>query len=273
MASELSTLKTPFLERSSAARGRKLKKEVLASAAATALALQGVMVKEETKEPVRPFRGLDSPASLSLPHPGFSLTDTKESSLLRGTLTSFFSDKQYYFDIKTVLNMSSSATGAINSIIANAALSSVAEFGSLSALFNEYFIMSYTVAWEPVSMYNYPLTGVAATSVSSLPLGVAALQHAQPAYTSLTNMSNAARYAYHNSGRPFKYTWMNNESATSTVLVPTSTTTQSWNSVANASNYTGNIQFLSQPAPPALPISAVLGTFSVVWRVLFRVRL
>jgi len=100
-------------------------------------------------------------------------------------------------------------------------------------------------------MYNYPLTGSASSPVSnavvsSLPIGCSDLQHSQPAYTSLQNMSENWRFSYNNTGRPFKYSWINSESSSSTVLpAETSVVTQSWALTSNASNYTGSAQFIT----------------------------
>jgi len=234
------------------------------------------MVKVESKAPVPPFRGTAAPASLSIPHPGYSLEDTKEAALLRTVLSRALSGKQYRFRLATTLTASSSAGGILNATISNSTLASNVEFVALSSVFNEFFVKSMATQWEPVSMYNYPLTGVTATSVSSLPLGVADLQHDASAYTSQSVMSQNFRYAHHNTGRPFSYSWLNVESPTSTVLDPSPAGTagfQAWALTAAVANYGGSIQYLTQSAPPGLPASQQLGVFLVEWDVLFRVRM
>jgi hypothetical protein len=237
-----------------------------------ACSVQALMVREEKKEPVPRFRGSSAPSSLADPFLGYVSVDTAESKLLRNTLATLFSDGQYAFKLKTALNMSSSGTGIVNSVIAMSALSSTSEFVALASVFGEFFITQCDVVWEPVSMYNYPLTGTAATTVSSLPIGCSDLQHAQPAYTSMGAMTNNRRYAHHNTGRPFKYSWLNTESPSSTVMASQTAAAQGWVPSANGSAYSGFLQFLSQSAPPALPATQVLGTFAVCWHVLFRVR-
>jgi hypothetical protein len=237
-------------------------------------AILSLKEKVEYKVPIPPFRGSEAPAMLQPPHPGYLLRETKESQILTTVMSRMFSNKWYQFRISTILNISSSGTGAINSTIAMSLVQSNPDFVALSGVFNEFFIKSATVKYEPNSMYNYPLTGVVATSVSSLPVGCADLQHAQPAYTSITSATENWRYEHNNSGRPFVYGWQNSESPNSTVTPDTSgVNTQSWCMVSNAANYTGNLQFISQPAPPALPVSQVLGVFLVEWDLLFRVRL
>jgi len=237
--------------------------------------LRDLKEKKETKEAVPLFRGLDSPTLLKLPHPGYTLTDTKESVALGTALSRMFSGKWYEFRVTTALNMSSSGTGLVNSVVANSAINSTGDFSALSGVFSEFFIKTMKVTWEPVSMYNYPLTGVSTSSVSSLPIGVSDLQHAQAAYTSMTAATENWRYQHKNTGRAFTFSWINSEKPTSTVAVDASTgvNSQSWADVRDAGTYTGTIQFISQSPPPALPVTQVLGTFLVEWDVLFRVRL
>ena len=231
------------------------------------------MTKVESKEPVPRFRGSDAPTALSEVYQGYVNVHTKESQLLVDTMRSMFGyDRHYRFDISTALNMSSSGTGAVNSTISCSTLTSNPIFVALAVVFNECFVERFDLHWEPVSEYNYPLTGVTATSVASLPIGKASLQHGQTAYSSLSTMTNNYAFKFHNTGRPFKDAWVNVEDSRIPALATTTGTTQQWTSVGNIANYLGSLQFMSQAAPPALPISQVLGTFQTTWSVLFRVR-
>jgi hypothetical protein len=235
----------------------------------------GLRVKEEKKASAPRYRGSDYPLSLTPVDPGYVAVDTKESLLVGSVLSRMFAGRVYPFRLATVLNMSSSGTGIVNSIIATSSIQFNGDFIALSGVFNEFFVSEMRVAWEPVSMYNFPLTGTAATSVSSLPLGVASLQHSQPVYTSLATMAENYEYAHHNTGRPFAFKWKNVESKNSTVVVaPVSTGSpvQSWAMCTDVASYTGTLQFLTQSAPPALPVTQVLGTFLVEYLVWFRVR-
>lgn len=235
--------------------------------------ISGLMTMVEAKEHIPPFKGKDAPTSLTIPHTGYQLTDTKESSLLRNNLRSLFGDRHYEFRLSTALNMSSSGAGIVNSTISNSVLVSQADFVSLSSVFNEYFVKKFTVHWMPVSRYQYPLGGTSSVSVANLPIGKADLQHGQAAYTNLAAMSDNFRVGYHSTGDPFTETWVNTEKISQETVVTTLTApTQSWCTTNNASNYQGTLQFLSQSAPPALPFSQVLGVFLVHFDVVFRVR-
>lgn len=216
---------------------------------------------------------IPAPQPLLLEHPGYVLTETKESSVLRDTFRTLFGDKHYRFRLSTALNMSSSGAGIVNSTISNSVLVSQVDFVSLATVFNEYFITQFEVKWVPNSRYQYPLGGTSTLSVANLPLAKADLQHGQAAYSSMSVMADNFAVGYHSTGDPFTERWINTEKHnTETTVVSLTAPTQSWNAVNNASNYQGTLQFLTQSAPPALPFSQVLGTFMCHWDVLFRVR-
>jgi len=258
-------------------KSEKKETELISSDALADLrSLATLKEKVEYKVPIPQFRGSEAPTSLSHPHPGYVLRETKESTILKTALSRMFSNRIYNFRVTTALNVSSNGTGIVNSIIGMSTIQSTPDFVALSGVFNEFFIKTCDVKYEPVSMYNYPLTGIPSTSVSSLPLGVADLQHSQAAYTNLSNMTENWRYEHNNTGRPFRFRWQNVEKAKSTVTSADAVSggfTQNWCLCTDAASYTGTIQFLTQSAPPALPTSQVLGTFLVEWNVLFRVRL
>jgi len=236
-------------------------------------AVTGLMVMEEKKHPIPTFRGTDAPMALSAGHANYVFTDTKESIILRDTFRNLFGDKHYKFRLSIALNMSSSGAGIVNSTISNSVLTSQADFVSLSAVFNEFFVDKFMVRWIPVSRYQYPLSGTSTLSIANLPLGKADLQHGQAAYTSLTAMSDNFAVGYYSTGDPFTEHWVNTEkSNTETVVSSLTAPTQSWCTVNNVANYQGTLQFLTQSAPPALPFSQVLGTFMVHFDVLFRCR-
>jgi hypothetical protein len=233
-----------------------------------------VMSLVEHKELVPPFRGRDAPNVLTNPHSGYVLAETKESLVLRDTFRTLFGDRIYPFRLSTALNMSSSAGGIVNSTLSNSVLTSQVDFVSLATVFNEFFVSSFEARWMPNSRYQFPLTGLPdGKTVANLPIGSASLQHGYAAYSSLTTMSDNYAVGYHSTGDPFSRTWINTEDPKVETTVTTLTApTQSWCPVNNASNYQGTLQFLSQSAPPGLPVSSVLGTFMVHFYVLFRVR-
>jgi hypothetical protein len=199
---------------------------------------------------------------------------TKESSILVNTMNHIFGDKLFRARLGTILNMSSSGGGIVNSTIATSTLGSVTEFASFQALFNEFFLQNMKVTWQPLSLYNGPMTYLPATTVASLPIGVVDLQHGQNAYTSMTLMADNPHIRLENTGKAFIHTWHNVEDHRDTSLpyVTGAAVTQSWCQVSNTSFYSGQLQFISQSAPPGLPVSSVLGSFLVEYDVYFRNR-
>jgi hypothetical protein len=197
---------------------------------------------------------------------------TPRSMPLQSAIRSLFSNKVYPFRISTALNMSSSAGGIINSLIGTSVVQSAADYTSLSAIFEEFFITRIYVKWEPISQYQFPLTGLPdGKTVANVPVGCANLLNLAPAYTSMTNMSNNFKYQHSSSGTPFSYEWINDQSPNGGVL-STTATTQTWCSTTSGQTYTGAMQFISQSAPPGLPVSTVLGVFAVHFEVLMRTR-
>lgn len=237
-----------------------------------ARAASAVMEKVEYKRPIPQFKGSDAPSCIEPPFLGYRLNPTKEYQLMQDSMRKLFGDKHYEFRLSTALNMSSSAGGAVNSTIAISALQFITDFVALGSVFNEFFVNRVHIRWMPVSRYNYPLSATTTTMVANLPIGVASLQHAQAAYTSLAVMADNYHISFDSTGDPFHYTWVNAEKSSSTVVSASSGATQSWCDTSNSANYTGMIQFLSQSAPPALPASQVLGVFLCYWDVMFRLR-
>jgi hypothetical protein len=233
------------------------------------------MIKEEWKEPVPRFRGTDQASSLVPTASGFRNAHTKESSVMAKMMSRLFAGKEYEFRISSAVNLPASGAGLVSSVITNITLSSQADFSALSSVFSEFFVTKFHLRYQPVSRYNYPLTGVTATSVANVPIGVAALQHTQPAYTSLSELTNNNGYQLYSTGDPWQFEWVNDERKSSDV-VPTPLTTvatQAWCMVQNAANYQGQVQFQSNAVPPPVTPSAVLGVIAVDWIVSFRVRL
>lgn len=196
---------------------------------------------------------------------------------MRSVMGRLFAGREYEFRISSAVNLPSSGAGDVNSVITNITLASQTDFSALSSVFSEFFVNRFELRYMPVSRYNYPLTGVTATSVANIPIGVAALQHSQPAYTSLSEMANNDTCELYSTGDPWRKSWINVENrATNTVVSPgtsTSTPTQSWCMVGDAANYQGQIQFLSNGHPPPVTVSSTLGVIVVDWLVSFRVRL
>jgi len=196
---------------------------------------------------------------------------TPKSMPMASAYRSMFRGKVYPFRMSTLLNMSALAGGIVNSTIGATAVQSVSDFISMAVIFEEFFVLSVDCHWMPNSRYNGPRAFAQATEVANLPIVLTAQQHQEVAYASATLAVNHYSVAYHSTGDPFIYSWKNVESPSSTVDTITATT-QGWCSTTSGQTYTGQVQIISQSAPPGLTASAVLGSFKTDYHILFRVR-
>jgi len=186
--------------------------------------------------------------------------------------------KIHRIKLGTNLAMSSNGSGFVNSAIAINSVASTADFASLASVFDEYFVVSVTAHYMPISRYSFQLFAPGSSVSASLPMQVVCLQHDSAPYSTTSTMANHGTCVIRNSGDPFTTVWRNIESPkTPTVVNPTTTliATQGWcqtNSTA-APGYTGAIQFLTdQSSPPLLVASYRVGSFLVVYDVLWKVR-
>jgi len=184
-------------------------------------------------------------------------------------------DRHYRFRISNVLSLPSTGSGVINATISNASIGSNSDFTSLLNVFTEFFIVGFRVDYQPVSRYQYPVTGTSTLSASSLPMGLASVHHGNPAYSSISSMSQNYAYKHTNTSDPFTYSWINLEkpsTPTNTQPVSTGGLVQGWANVTDAASYTGFVQFLTAAAPPALPVTQTIGEIATHYDVLFRTR-
>jgi len=203
-----------------------------------------------------------------------------DPSLLR-TFRAMYSDRMYRVRIGTVLNLTYDGSGLVNSVITNATLCLTADFVSYATVFNEFFVKSFHCRFQPFSEYGYPVgfvntSGVATTQQWNIPLALVSLQHATPAYTTITSMAGNPSTRLSSTGVPWEHVWVNNEDYRSGVSegdVLTAFPTQGWcNTAATpASAYTGQVQLFS-PTTSGGVHSAGIGVVLVNAEFLFRVR-
>jgi len=227
-----------------------------------------LMIKQEVES--KRLESKTGPVELT-PLRDYEFIATPKSLPMVSAYRSMFRGKTYPFRMSTLLNMSASAGGIVNSTIGATAVQSVSDFISMAVIFEEFFVVSVDTQWMPNSRYNGPRAFAQATEVANLPIVLTAQQHQEVAYASATLAVNHYSVGYHSTGDPFNYSWKNVESPSSTVDTITATT-QGWCSTTSGQTYTGQIQIISQSAPPGLTASAVLGTFKTDYHILFRVR-
>lgn len=231
---------------------------------------------QEDKDPVTEskteYSVLCGPRMRLLKDPSLEPLRSSIRALFAGSTGS--ASKIYRFNVGTVLTISTSAAGVVNSVINNSVLVSNPDFVALSSIFNEYFIYSMNAKFEPASRYQYiPATVSLPTTVyANQAVGLCSLYHGQSPYSSMALMASSGSFKYTSTAQPFQMHWMNNERYKDGVVATETAPTQSWNPVNNASQYQGTIQIISGSGEN-MAVSKEFGQFAVVWKILFRVRL
>lgn len=224
--------------------------------------------KEETKPP---------DASSTLPSP--VLTPVSQLTTL-GALKSLYSSamrKEMKIVMAASYQLSTGVSGTPNAIIGNDLMVALSEFTLLAGLFNEFFVQSFEVRYEPVSRYQKHDINWQSESVD-FPLHVVSLHHGQSTYPSHTTSSVNSWLTVCNSADPWRHTWRNVESRKAGVAQVASTSSvqpsQGWSLTTSivASEYTGQVQVIA-PSAFTGPTSFLLGTTTVRWEVYFRNRI
>jgi hypothetical protein len=175
--------------------------------------------------------------------------------------------------------LTTSSSGVLNAAVNCSTVATTAEFASFSGIFDEFFIRSFTVKYEPNNQFLSPanIDPVVFQSWSSTLLVGAPLYHGAASYTSASAMVNNIDYKVLHSGRPWTTVWRNDENPNSGVLTATSTTsttpTQGWCLTSGTASgfYTGLYQYrTSLPLP--FVASMTLGQTVITFDVLFRAR-
>jgi hypothetical protein len=259
------------LKRTESKREKKAARKVLTKVDTSIRELIEYALPSNAPSSLNPTVFLTPPA----PSSGWFKTEVKTDPFTLKLARSVAGSKIYRIPVGTNLAINANGSGFINAVIATATVAATSDFTTFAGIFDQFFVVSMTAHYTPVSRYNYPLTGVTATSVSSLPLQVTSLQHASAAYSTTSTMANHDGVVMHNTADPFVHKWINVEKPC-VMVAPTSSglATQNWCETAAtpAALYTGQIQFLTDQSTPPLQVSARIGSFLVRYDVLWRVR-
>jgi hypothetical protein len=153
-------------------------------------------------------------------------------------------------------------------------INSIAEFANFVTQFDEFFVLSMDVHYEPYGQY---IGAPAMTSlvINSTQLYAVSLYHGTSPYTTAAPapaMLNNSTLRLLSSGRPFSYKWINNEDPTSDVANSTSNASQHWQLTTNANVYSGTIQIQAGSTIGSTTVSQTIGTAAVIYDVIFRAR-
>jgi hypothetical protein len=204
-------------------------------------------------------------------------------AMLKGIV--FKRDKPYRCILGVHNNVSTNASGVLNSQFTVLSLSTVVEWTTISALFDEVFVHSMRVKYFPVN-----ITGVGPQAATGIPTvtqaaGAQAIQNCGAiicAFFSNAGLltSAAALVANPNhktvhTAKTWQYTWRNNVRFDPHGIAMDPLTGIAWNGwtfVTAVGEMGGSIQ-LRAVNDPTLAISAVLGTFQLEFDCSFRSRI
>lgn len=183
----------------------------------------------------------------------------------------------YRVHVGTVATLTTGGGGVVNTVYSNTGIASSPEFIPYAALFDEFFIHSLQIGFEPLNQYMNTQASSFTAPVSGMLL-LAPLYHEALPYTVTADMANNVRVKKVHSGRTWTYTWRNNEDPKSGVLAApfpsSSIPCQGWclTAAAAAALYSGQIQVRNNFAFSGAA-SSVLGDVLVRWDVTFRAKI
>jgi len=170
-------------------------------------------------------------------------------------------------------------TGAINVSCSVSAALGAAEMASWTNLFDEFFVHSMTLHYEPIGEFIGFQSLAVATQIASTQLYVVSLYHGSAAYAAASPavaMLNNGTLKICSSGRPWKYVWRNNEDPRVGVAEVSTTSSppvsQGWCLTQNASAYAGVIQTQAYSGVGAVAGGVQFGVAAGILDISFRAR-
>lgn len=168
----------------------------------------------------------------------------------------FKADKPYRTKIGQFAAVTTSASGVLNFSTGCSVIGSAAEWSSLIALFEEVFVHSIKLIYQPLNQtqasHVMAAGGVAGAMLTNTsPIGHAinsggcyvSLFHGAALYTTCAAMLNNPTMKVVSLAKPHSYSWKNNEKfSQKAVGLDGSTGNQGWVLVGAISSYAGNIQ-------------------------------
>jgi hypothetical protein len=209
---------------------------------------------------------------------------TDALTLMKGVL--FKRDQPYRTRVPLQGNFPTSAIGVVNVLTSCSSISSVSEWSSLAALFDEFFI--HSMHWRFVPHNNLGggvgssvgalttggITATADTQINNSGMLVCSIFNAGNAYSSASAMAANATVAIKNSSKPWSYYWRNNQRFDPRGDQVVMTSFQGWTPIQSPTNYGGSIQIRMLNDVVIGSGSAVvnLGSYIVMYDVSFRAR-
>ncbi len=200
-------------------------------------------------------------------------------------------DHPYRTMVSVAALWGTNGSGVVNLQVPVSNISTAAEWTSIDALFDEFFVHSMKLRFFPA---NRNVSSGFATSTTAAPqlltsttafpsyatntgLVLCSLFNGSGYYSGAAGMSNNPSKAFHHSSEPFTYTWRNNvkfDPRGVGLTPPSGSYWQGWTLISSAANLGGNIQARATN-DQALGDGAhayTLGNYHLEWDVSFRAR-
>jgi hypothetical protein len=202
--------------------------------------------------------------------------------MLKGVL--FKRDQPYRTRLPLTGVTATSSSGILNATISSSTITTVAEWSSIDALFDEFFIHSITYHHRPqndngagigvTSTGLAPTVSTTTTFVANCSLAAVSIFNGAAAYSANSAQMANATVVMHPSGEVWKYRWLNNQRFDPRGDCVDASGWQGWTLIGNASNYGGQIQVraLNDTVFGTGSASVTLGNFVAFWDVSFRAR-
>lgn len=204
--------------------------------------------------------------------------------LLRGL---FKADHPYRTRIGLFANLATSAAGVLNSQLTVSGVGSASEWSSIDQLFDEVFIHSESVHYQPHNLPAGPInasaastsgplqaSGVIANQINNSGAVICSLFNGASYYSSaMAMLSNPTVRSFH-LGKPMRYVWRNNVRFNPRDVNVGAANYQGWTLVSQVSNYGGTMQIRTSNDVAIGDTSRAytLGTLAFVWDCSFRAR-
>jgi hypothetical protein len=201
--------------------------------------------------------------------------------MLKGIM--FKRDQPYRTLLPLTGQLATSSSGVVNLVQSASSVASVAEWSSIDALFDEFFIHAYHIYFQP---YNHIGAGIGTGTVASQPslavtnfaansgLIMCNLYNGAAQYSTAAAMAANATHVMKFSGDSWKYSWRNSQRFDPRGDLVSTSNWQGWTLVSAPSNYAGQVQIRAANDTVLGGGASILalGTYRTLFDVSFRVR-
>jgi hypothetical protein len=211
-------------------------------------------------------------------------TELRAIGMLKGVM--FKRDQPYRTRLPLQGAFSTNGSGTLNTTLSCATITSVSEWASIDALFDEFFIHSMTFKFAPINVQGAgmgycsagtkigPMSPVADTQLVNSGVIMASLFNGAPTYSTASAMNANSTLALHHSGKSWSYAWRNNQKFEQRGYCLSTSGWQGWMQIANATSYGGQLQFRALNDPTFADGATVInmGYYLAFYDVSFRAR-